>query len=343
MLPPEHFEAGGLMQNISILGLGGYLPEKILDNEELSRMVDTSDEWITSRTGIKRRHILAKGQTNVDMGFAAANRALEDAGLNSTDLTHILYATCTPDHLTPSNACLLAHRLGVTGRFAMDLNAACSGFLFSLVPARGILATSPGAKVLLIASEALSYRTNWKDRATCVLFGDGAAAMVLSAEESRQNKLGSMVDVETASDGAYGPLLWFGGQNPEGVPYVVGDSIGEEYFIHMNGREVYKHAVRNMAAISTEVLSRNGLTIDDVDLLVPHQANLRIIEAVGSRLSIPNEKVYISLPDTGNTSAASIPLALDRARTEGRLRKGMTVLTCTFGGGLTWSAALFRF
>ncbi len=330
------------MRKIAILGLGSYLPDAVLTNDELSRMVNTSDEWITTRTGIRERHLLAKGQTNTDMGREAAIRALADANLTAQDITHVLYATCTGDYITPSASCLLCDKLGIAGRFAVDLNAACSGWLFSLVVARGLIAAEPEARVLLVAAEALSGRTNWQDRSTCVLFGDGASALVLGAA-GQGRALAVLEDIETGTDGSLGPLLHFGGPGVSGGPYKAGDPVGEEYFISMNGRDIYKHAVRNMAAISREVLARNNMTVADVDMLVPHQANMRIIEAVGARLEIPAEKVYVNLPETGNTSAASIPLALDDARRQGKLTSGMRVLTCTFGGGLTWSAALFQF
>ena len=330
------------MQKIAIFGLGSCLPEAVLTNTELCKRVDTSDEWITSRTGIRARHILAKGQTNTDLGHEAAVRALADANLAAEDITHVLYATCTSDYIMPSAACLVSDKLGIAGRFALDVNAACSGCLFALVVARGLIAADPEAKVLLVAGEALSGRMNWKDRSTCVLFGDGAAAFVLGAPGD-QPALAVMEDIESGSDGSLGSLLHFGGPCASGEGYTAGDPLGEDYFISMNGRDIYKHAVRNMAAISRTVLERNGLTIADVDLLVPHQANLRIIEAVGARLEIPVEKVFVNLHETGNTSAASIPVAFDAARQQGALKPGMRVLTCTFGGGLTWGAALLQF
>jgi 3-oxoacyl-[acyl-carrier-protein] synthase-3 len=331
------------MQKISILGLGSRVPDAVLTNDDLSIRVDTSDEWIITRTGIKERHILAKGETNTELGAVAAERALADAHLTTADITHILVATCTGDYITPSASCLIADRIGVKGRFALDINAACSGFLYGLETAAGLIAAKPQAKVLLIAAEALSHRINWEDRSTCVLFGDGGAAMVLSADASDGGeKVGSLLDIETSSDGSLGPLLNFGGL-PESGPYAVGDPVGPEFFIQMNGRDVYKHAVRNMAAISAEVLERNNLTVADIDLVVPHQANMRIIDAVTSRLAVQEDKVYVNLPNTGNTSAVSIPLAFDDARRQGLLAKGMKVLACTFGGGFTWSAALFQF
>ena len=327
---------------MQILGLGSHLPEGVLTNDDLSRMVETSDEWITARTGIHQRHILAKGQTNTDLGLAASQKALADAGLDASSITHVLYATCTGDSITPSSACVLCHKLGITGRFALDINAACSGFLFGLVTAAGLIAADPKATVLLVAAEALSTRMNWKDRSTCVLFGDGAAAAVLGIAPENGKFLATFVDAESASDGSLGPLLHFGDLPPSGRPYAVGDIVGPEYFVQMNGRDVFKHAVRNMAAISKTLLERNGLTVEDIDLLVPHQANLRIIEAVGSRLNIATDKVYVNVDSTGNTSAASIPVALDDARREGRLKPGMKVLACTFGGGLTWGATLLQ-
>ncbi|MDR3073579.1 MAG: ketoacyl-ACP synthase III [Deltaproteobacteria bacterium] len=331
------------MHTIALLGLGGHLPETVLTNEQLSARVDTSDEWITSRTGIRQRHILPEGKVNTDMGLEASKKALAEAGLSPNDITHIVYATCTGDYITPSAACLLSHKLGIAGRFAVDINAACSGCLFGFVVVRGLIAAEPRAKVLLVASEALSARTNWADRSTCVLFGDGAGALVFGAVEEGAKRLAVLEDIETASDGALGPLLHFGGPRGTGGNYALGDALGPDYFINMNGRDIYKHAVRNMAAISREVLERNGLAVKDVDMLVPHQANMRIIEAVGARLDVPREKVFVTVESTGNTSAASIPLAIDEARRVGRLTPGMRVLTCTFGGGLTWSAALFRF
>ena len=330
------------MQKIAIFGLGSFLPDGVLTNEALSKQVNTSDEWITSRTGIKARHLVAKGQSNTDLGYEAALRALADANLTADEITHVLYATCTSDYITPSSACLLCAKLGIGERFALDINAACSGCLFGLVVARGLIAAEPDAKVLLVASEAMSSRMNWQDRSTCVLFGDGGAALVLAGANNGCS-VAVLEDIETAADGFNGSLLHFGGPRPSGEPYKQGDPLGEDYFLSMNGRDIYKHAVRNMAAISTEVLVRNAMTIADVDLVVPHQANMRIIEAIVSRLEIPTEKVFVNLTTTGNTSAASIPLALDDARRQGVLKPGMRVLTCTFGSGLTWSAALFRF
>lgn len=329
------------MQKIAILGLGSRIPDAALTNDDLARRVETTDEWITTRTGIKERHILAKGETVAALGAAAAERALADADITAADVTHILVATCTGDYVTPSAACLIADKLGIKGRYALDINAACSGFLYGLETAAGLIAAKPRANVLLVAAEALSHRTNWADRSTCVLFGDGAAAALLAAD-SAGKRFGTLLDIETASDGSLGFLLHFGSL-PESGSYAVGDPLGAEYFIQMQGRDVYKHAVRNMAAISAEVLARNNLSVADIDLVVPHQANMRIIEAVVSRLEVPEEKVYVNLPRTGNTSAVSIPLAFDDARREGRLTKGMKVLACTFGGGFTWSAALFQF
>lgn len=330
------------MQKIAILGLGSFVPDTVLTNDDLAQLVDTSDEWITTRTGVKERRILARGETNSDMGSAAAERALADAKVSPEEITHVLYSTCTGDFIVPSQACLVADRIGIKGRYALDINAACSGFLYGLETAAGLIAAKPAAKVLLIAAEALTHRVNWEDRSTCVLFGDGGAATVLAADTGKE-VFGKLVDIETSSDGSLGPLLHFGGLPGSGRPYAVGDPVGPEFFVQMNGRDVFKHAVRNMATISKEVLDRNGLSIEDIDLVVPHQANMRIIDAVAARLDVPREKLYVNLPRTGNTSTVSIPLAFDEARREGCLVKGMRVLACTFGGGLTWSAALFEF
>ncbi len=332
------------MYTPSLLGLGGFVPNRVVSNDDLATFVDTDDEWIVSRTGIERRHFLEPGQSNVDIGYEASVLALRDAGREAADLTHILYATCTAEEGTPATACLLSHKLGVKNIFALDVNAACSGFLYGLVTARGLLAADPEALILLAAVDTLSLRCNWEDRSTCVLFGDGAGAVVLGGEKSASGKkVGVLEDVLVSSDGALGPLLRFGNGHEPGVPYKLGDTVGPEYFVRMNGRDIFKHAVRNMASCCLKLLERNGLTMADIDLFVPHQANLRIIEAVGSKLEADPAKVFVNVQERGNTSAASIPLALAEARDAGRIRPGMRVLLTTFGGGLTWGSALLRF
>ncbi len=319
-------------------GLGAYAPERVLTNEDLCALVDTSDEWITSRTGIKRRHILADDERITDAGAHAGRAALAEAGLAPGEVTHVLFGTCTPDFLCPSSACVTASRLGIRNVPAYDFNAACSGFLYGLYQARMILALEPRARVLLICGDAVSRRTNWEDRSTCVLFGDGAGAVVLSAE--KQGARARLEDVLCTSDGDLAELIVIGGGSA--LRCKTGDTIEEDFFLAMQGREVFKHAVRNMTRVCRDILARNNLGMADVQLLIPHQANMRIIEAVGDRLEAPAEKVFVNVTDYGNTSAASIPLALNDARDKGRLPENTRVLMTSFGSGLTWSAALFR-
>ncbi len=327
-----------------VLGLGGHVPDRVVSNDDLAKFVDTDNEWIVARTGIERRHYLAPGQCNVDLGYEASVRALCAAGREPAELTHILYATCTADEGTPAAACTLSHKLGIKNLFALDLNAACSGFLYGLVVAQGLLAVDPDALILLAAVDTLSTRVNWEDRSTCVLFGDGAGAVVLGGKNrAGANPLAELVDISVSSDGSLGPLLRFGHGRDIGAGYALGDAVGPEYFVRMAGRDVFKHAVRNMAAVCLNVLERNSLTMDDIDLFVPHQANSRIIEAVGDKLAVQTGRVFVNVHERGNTSAASIPLALAEAHAAGRVQKGARVLVTTFGGGLTWGAALLRF
>lgn len=328
----------------TLFGMGGYVPDTILTNADLSQRVDTNDEWIVSRTGIRERHIIAPGQNNSDMAREAGEKALREAGVSASELTHLFVATCTPDSACPPTACVLSEKLGCLGVFAMDLNAACSGFVYGLTLARDILAGNPAAKILLIGSDAMTTRVNALDRSTCVLFGDGAGAAVLGATEAARPAPGTahIRDARVSSDGRLGGLLRMDGGGTS-APYTVGSVVGPEFFLSMQGREVFKHAVRNMAAICQDMLERNGLGVNDVDLLIPHQANLRIIEAVGSRLDIGGDRVFVNVDTHGNTSAASIPLALAEAYEKGRITPGMRVMVSTFGGGLTWGAALLEF
>ena len=322
-----------------IHGFGAYVPERILNNDDLAAMVETSDEWITSRTGIKRRHMLADGEHISDACAHAARNALAEAGLTPSAVTHLLLGTCTPEQLCPSTACMTAAKLGLPNKaMAYDFNAACSGFLFGLLQSRALLAAEPDACVLLICGEALSRRLNWQDRATCVLFGDGAGAVICSSR--KEGALARLEDVICATDGSLWELISIGGGSAR--RYNPGEPVGEDFFLAMQGREVFKHAVRSMAQICKEILARNALHAEDVHLLVPHQANMRIIEAVNSRLHFPEERVFTNLADYGNTSAASIPLALHDARKQGRMPSGALVLTTTFGSGLTWAAGLLR-
>ena len=327
-----------------ITGFGTHVPERVLTNADFEKMLDTSDEWIVSRTGIRKRHVSDERVTTSDLAAEAARYALNDAGVTAEDITHILFGTCTPDALCPISACGLAYKLGLKGVAALDFNVGCSGFVYGLSLTRGVLCAEPNAKVLLVAAERLTSRANMQDRSTAVLFGDGAGVFVVTAgmERPEAPKPGlRIVDVILKSDGSLGDLLTIHGGGSI-HPYHLGDVVGEEYYLHMNGREVFKYAVRYMAQISLELLARNNLTIADIDLVIPHQANQRIIEAVGNRLALPEEKVFSVVAEYGNTSAASIPLALGDARRQGRIRPGMRMLLPVFGGGFTWGAAILQ-
>lgn len=332
-----------------IIGLGTYVPERILSNNDLEKMMETTDEWIVSRTGIHTRHILDVSQGTSDLGFHAAQRAIKYADIEPSEITHILVATCTPDYLSPSVACIIAGKLGLSAYsglsktspdasslVCLDFNAACSGFVYGLEMARAFLALDKDATVLLIAAEAMSRRMNYSDRSTSVLFGDGAGAVIL---RSHGEKFLSINDVSCGADGDLNTLIQIGGGTNMHV--AIGDTVDENFFLTMQGRDVFKSAVRCMVQESLKVLTRNNLTIDDVDMFIPHQANARIIEAVGLRLEIPAEKVFTNLSRYGNTSAASILLALNEARDAGKVEAGKKILVTTFGAGLTWGSALF--
>ncbi|MBQ3171538.1 MAG: beta-ketoacyl-ACP synthase 3, partial [Mailhella sp.] len=312
-------------------------------NADLEKMVETSDEWITARTGIKERHILDENANGSDLGAEAARAALAEAGLAPEDVTHIFAATCTPDHLSPSTSCIIAGKLGISatsGRMGrvmcMDFNAACTGFVYGLELARATLCLHPEAVILLVSAEALSRRTNFGDRSTCVLFGDAAGAVVLRS--SCEKPLWNVADVSCASDGALRDLIQIGGGTASHIE--VGSTVGPEWFVTMQGMAVFKHAVRNMAEESQKLLERNGMGFEDVDLFIPHQANLRIIKAVGERLGLGEDKVFANVQNYGNTSAATLPVALADARKAGRLAPGMKVLLTSFGSGMTWGSAL---
>lgn len=321
-----------------IRGFGHYVPERVLTNKYFEDIVETSDEWITSRTGIKERHIVAEGEYASDLAAAAARMALENAGMEADELTHIIVATFTADSMIPSCACIVQEKLGLKHKVAFDLSAACSGFLFSLETARGLLSLHKDAKVLVIGCEVLTHRTNFTDRATCVLFGDGAGAAILSNEGDGPK----LMDVKLSTDGALGDLLTVYGGGSSST-YKPGEPVRDDYFIQMQGREVFKHAVRSMTGICNEILDDNSLTNKDVDVLIPHQANWRIIDAVGRKFEIPAEQVFSNVHKYGNTSAASVPLALSEAAGTGFIKDGDLVMLTAFGGGFTWGSALLQF
>ncbi|WP_058835188.1 beta-ketoacyl-ACP synthase III [Luteimonas abyssi] len=318
-----------------IAGTGSYLPANVVSNDELAKRVDTSDEWIASRTGIRQRHMAAEGETTCDLAYHASVRALEAAGVEASELDLIVLGTTTPDLIFPSTACLLQHRLGVAGCGAFDVNAACSGFVYALSVAEKFIRAGAARTVLVVGAETLTRMIDWNDRATCVLFGDGAGAVVLKADSET-----GILSTHLHADGGKKELLW----NPVGVS--VGfkdDEPNAGVRINMTGNEVFKHAVKALDSVVEETLAANGLDRHDIDWLIPHQANLRIIEATAKRLEMPMERVVVTVDQHGNTSSGSVPLALDAAVRSGRVQRGQLLLLEAFGGGFTWGSALLRY
>ena len=320
------------MTQAVIKGVGAYLPTKRLTNTDLEKMVQTSDAWIRERTGIQARRIAADNELTSDLARQAALEALQDAGLTASDIDLIILATTTPDDTFPATACKVQQQLGMTGGFAFDIQAACSGFLYALSVADAYITQGRVHRVLVIGAETLSRIVDWSDRNTCVLFGDGAGAVVLEGSADKTDS--GILSVLLRSDGRYRDLLLSSG----GVSRT--QTAG---FIHMEGREVFRHAVENMAQIAKDVLQQQRLTPADIDYLVPHQANVRIIEATRTKLGLPADKVILTLQQQGNTSAASIPLALHTGIRSGRIQRGDLLLLESMGGGLTWGAGLIRF
>ena len=318
-----------------IAGTGSYLPEKVLTNDDLAKFVDTSDEWIASRTGIRERHVAAEGETTGDLGYHAAVRALEAAGVDAKELDLIIVGTTTPDLIFPSTACLIQHRIGADGCPAFDVNAACSGFIYALTVADKFIRSGAAKTALVIGSETLTRMVDWSDRTTCVLFGDGAGAVVLKADSET-----GILSTHMHADGGKKELLW----NPVGVS--VGFKPDEENAgvrINMSGNDVFKYAVKALDSVVEETLQANGLDRHAIDWLIPHQANLRIIEATAKRLDMPMERVIVTVDKHGNTSSGSVPLALDEAVRSGKVQRGQLVLLEAFGGGFTWGSALLRY
>jgi|GraSoiStandDraft_41_1057321.scaffolds.fasta_scaffold148027_3 3-oxoacyl-[acyl-carrier-protein] synthase-3 len=329
----------GTQRRSIVLGTGSELPAKVVTNRDLEKFVDTSDEWITVRTGIKERRVLEEGKGNAEMAFHAAVRALEDAGMEANDLDAIVMGTCTPDYPFPSSACVLEDMLGARHAFSFDVNAACSGFLNALAVSDSFIRTGMAQNALVVGSDALSRLLNWEDRATCILFGDGAGAVVLGASENGNR---GILSTRLRTDGSYVKTLYVpagGSRKPANSETVR----NKEHTITMNGKEVFKVAVRSMEEISRQALDDAGVPIDELSLVIPHQANRRIIVALAERLGIPMEKIVINLDKYGNTSAASVPVALDEARREGRIRPGDIVLLNAFGAGFAWGAAVIKF
>ncbi len=319
-----------------IQGTGSFVPARVLTNVDLERMVETSDAWIVERTGIRERRIVASGESCSDLAVKAAERALEAAGVAAADLDLILVATCTGDAPLPATACLLQHRLGAQRAAACDISAACSGFVYALAVGDAYVRSGYG-RVLVVGSEVMSMLMDWTDRGTCILFGDGAGAVVLGPAADGQGILSSHLH----SDGTLWDLICVPGGGSAAPPSEKMLAEGLQY-LKMKGNETFKVAVRTMEEVAREALSANGLSVEDLDLYIPHQANLRIIKAVASRLGLPMEKVVMNMDRYGNTSAASIPLALDEAVRGGRVREGNLILMEAFGGGLTWGSVLVR-
>jgi 3-oxoacyl-[acyl-carrier-protein] synthase-3 len=322
-----------------ILGTGSYAPERVLTNDDLAHMVDTSDEWIRSRTGIRERRIAAPEETSSDMALHAARRALEDAGLNAADIDLLVVATVTPDMLMPACACLLQQKLGVpTASACFDLNAACSGFVYALDTACAMIGSGRYKKALVIGVEKLSAVIDWQDRTTCVLFGDGAGAAVVGASsEPDVGLIGTRLG--TVGNGADLLYISHGGSQAPSTPESI---TNRDHCIRMKGKEVFKLAVRAMDDAAREILEQHQIRADQISLVIPHQANLRIIEAISQYLELPMERFFVNVDRYGNTSAASIPIALDEARRAGRIKAGDLTLLVAFGAGLTYGSALIR-
>jgi 3-oxoacyl-[acyl-carrier-protein] synthase-3 len=317
-----------------ITGTGGYLPEKVLTNHDLEKMVETSDEWIQDRTGIKERHIAAADETTCDLAEAAARRAMEAAGVGPGDIDLIIVATTTPDRVFPSTACLLQQRLDIHGCAAFDVQAVCTGFVYALGVADKFFRAGGTRCALVVGAETLSRIVDWKDRGTCVLFGDGAGAVVLQASEEP-----GILSSHLHADGSFEHLL----RVPVGVSQGYQQMLEQQAFIEMKGNEVFKVAVNTLGRIVDETLAANRMAKSDVDWLIPHQANIRIINATARKLKMSMDHVVVTVDRHGNTSAASVPLALDEAVRSGRIQRGEILLMEAFGGGFTWGSVLARF
>ncbi|MBL6951050.1 MAG: ketoacyl-ACP synthase III [Alphaproteobacteria bacterium] len=320
------------------IGCGAYLPQRRVSNEELATKVDTSDEWIVSRTGISNRHIAADDEMTSDLAFAAAVDALASAGMAASELDLIVLATATPDETFPATATMVQARLGVAGIPAFDVQAVCSGFIYALAVADNFIKAGQARNVLVIGAETFSRILDWEDRTTCVLFGDGAGAVVLRAEDNPDDNMPAIdqrgiMSTHLHADGRQHDMLYV-----DGGP----SSTGTAGFLRMRGREVFRHAVNNLTSVVKEALEANDLSPDDIDWLVPHQANRRIIDHTAKKLKLPAEKVVLTVAEHGNTSAASVPLALNEAVKDGRIKQGDMILMEAMGGGFTWGAVLAR-
>ncbi len=317
-----------------IAGIGSYLPKNVVSNKDLEKTMDTSDEWIRERTGIKRRHIAADDEYTSTIGLEAARRAMQDAGVGPEDIDLIIVGTCTPDKVFPSTACIVQRQLGVNGGGAMDVNAACSGFIYGLDIANRFIKTGGAKTALVIGAETLSRITNWEDRGTAVLFGDGAGCVVLQASEEP-----GILATHIHANGEYEELLHV----RSGISVAYDKTQAGEAFIEMNGNAVFKRAVATFDNIARETLADLDGELGDIDWFVPHQANMRIIKAAAKKLGMPMERVIATVDEHANTSGASIPLALDQAIREGRIKRGDTLMFAAFGAGFTWGSAMLKY
>ena len=322
------------MSYARIIGTGGYLPNNVMTNHDIEKIVDTSDQWIRERTGIEQRHIAAEDETTVDLAEQASRNAIEAAGIDPSEIDLIIFATSTPDKIFPSSACILQARLDIHGCPAFDIQAVCTGFIYALAVAEKFIQSGSARTALVVGAEIFSRILNWQDRGTCVLFGDGAGAVVLQADDET-----GILSSHIHADGKYENLLW--------VPCGIGDGYDEvkagKAFVEMRGNEVFKMAVNTLGRIVDETLAANDMSKSDIDWLVPHQANIRIITATARKLKMSMEQVVVTVNTHGNTSAASVPLALDVAVRDGRIKRGELLLLEAFGGGFTWGSILVRY
>jgi len=325
------------MLRARIIATGSYVPDRVVTNRDLEKTVDTTDEWIMERTGIRERRIAAASQASSDLAFEAAQKALKQAHLKPKDIDLVIVATCTPDMAFPSTACFLQDRLGIKHSGAFDINAACSGFVYGLHLASSLIRSEAHKRILLVGSEVLSRVTDWEDRTTCVLFGDGAGAVIIEGTKEKRG----IISTHIQADGGLGELIMLPGGGTR-TPCSKDMLLKRLQYIKMKGNETFKVAVRTLEELAARTINDNGLDPSQLSLLIPHQANLRIIQATAKRLNLPEEKVFVNIEKYGNTSAASIPIALDEAVHGGRVKDGDYILLEAFGGGLTWASALLK-
>ncbi|MBT8092021.1 MAG: ketoacyl-ACP synthase III [Gammaproteobacteria bacterium] len=316
-----------------IVGTGRYLPERIMTNFDLEKIVDTSDEWIRTRTGVERRHVVAEDQTTSEMCIEAAKAAIADAGVEPADIDLVITGTTTPDLIFPNVSTIIQHSLGIPACPAFSLEAACTGFIYALTMADKFIRTGDSRCALVIGAECITKLMDWSDRNTCVLFGDGAGAVIVKPSDEP-----GLISCHLGADGQYRDLLYY----PVGVSKDLAKAGTDEASIQMTGNEVFKVAVKTLGGIATETLQKAGIEQSELDWLIPHQANIRIIQATAKRLGLPMEKVILTVQDHGNTSAASVPMALDVGIRDGRVKKGQLILMEAFGGGFTWGSVLMR-